>query len=108
MNIPLLKTSSEVIELRNRENQFDHAKTAIDNFVLNLAYRPGTSKLLRCVKDSLTSRLRYLDSSSTEHIAIQREVSSLESLIKQMEVADCIEHADRRMKSALGDMEVVR
>ena len=107
MNIPLLKPSSEVIELRKRENQFDHAKTAIDDFILNPAYRPETSKLLRCVQDSLSSRLTYLDRSSVEYRAIQSELSSLESLIKQMETDDCIQHEDRRMKSALADMQVV-
>ena len=107
MNISGISVSPEIIEQRRNEIAWAALEIALNDLLLDQKQPLQITRLLGCVKDSISRRLTYLDRSSVEYRTIQSEVSLLESLIKQMEADDCIERADRRIKSVLANMEVV-
>lgn len=107
ISIPAMKLTQQDFEMRKRENQLDHARTAIEDLFFSATHQPETAKLLEFICNAHTDRLKRVYQSA-ERGKIIGETSVLTEAIKKIESFDCVDREDRRIKTVVSNMQVVK
>jgi hypothetical protein len=94
MGFPEIKITQHDFEKRKQENAVDKVRIAVNDLMLNPAYKTDLASLLRINKESLVKRLAYTDILSSDRMIIVREIRILNETIEQIELT----HEDRRDK----------